>query len=230
MSPEAQPLAIVEKLRTLASFGGTSPFDEGMTKAYEDAISLIESDHELLALRQAAEHAQSLQRDINAGMVALNEAGKFAMELTQKLVQSEERVKRLEEALRAYEVAIPKAQSALDAEKDTEIIELRKRIAEVEKLNMLNCEDEAEEDTRIRDLCRPFLTPLQVDGNSYGVPMPSEVVQSALTHKDAEIERLKSLLKKGKWIVIKAVPLLQAEWDVWDREKKLWLEKAKGVV
>lgn len=53
-----------------------------------------------------------------------------------------------------------------------------RRIEELEKINKLACEDWADDDTRVKELAKPFLTKFEIEGDSYGVPGVIDIVES----------------------------------------------------
>jgi hypothetical protein len=46
----------------------------------------------------------------------------------------------------------------------------KEKLAKVEEINRRACEDWADDDTRVKELAKPFFTELQINGDSYGVP------------------------------------------------------------
>jgi hypothetical protein len=60
------------------------------------------------------------------------------------------------------------------------------------------CQDWAETDTDIRNLCRPHLTPLEVDGDKYSVPTMADVCELTVRKLESEVSRLRAELAELK--------------------------------
>lgn len=71
--------------------------------------------------------------------------------------------------------------------KNPQVVELTATVAKLQAKLEQQVKDEADEDDAIRKAASPFLSEMRVYGNSYGVPSPSNVVQSLAAVLDATL-------------------------------------------
>lgn len=116
------------------------------------------------------------------------------------------RISELEQQLaQAQAAAAVSMQAGLDAVKNQgwlspkESAKLQAQIAQKEQIIKHACEDAADDDTRIRDLCKPYLTDFELNGDSYGVPGITDVVETTLK----KLERYEKALKESAELMFK---------------------------
>jgi hypothetical protein len=141
------------------------------------AEKIVEKHAEDFAIAGKAEFVAAIaaayveSAEIHNRKLALLESENLALKTESLVLQS--RLTAAEEVAAKHaedSVALAESLKAAEADRDTQ-----------KALVLDFCAD----DTKIRDLVRPILTPLEVDGDSYGVPTPVDIVETLVSRLTA---------------------------------------------
>lgn len=93
-----------------------------------------------------------------------------------------------------YLRSISTTDNALASREAATLIESQQ--SELNKLTTINrksCEDWAEDDTHVRNATKPFFTDFEINGDSYGVPCITDIVDLMVKRIESQQENLESL-------------------------------------